>query len=207
MILRQLRNVETTSFTYVVGDRKCLRAVIIDPVTVHVDRDLRILWELALTPDYVLLTHRDSDRDAAARVLRDRTGARIVSGDSAAKDVDLIVKGGDTLKFGRHEVHVLGTPGASEGSVSYLIGQRVFTGDVLSVRACGHGSVDLNPNELFDSVVNVLFALPDDTLVYPGYDEGGVAVTTIGAERRFNPNFIARDRASFVAKYRDGAVA
>ena len=205
MILRQLRNAESSSFTYVVGDKKYLRAVIIDPVTAHVGRDLRLVRDLGLTPEYVLLTHCAPDLEQAARIIRGQTGARIASGNGATKNTDLIVKGGNVLKFGGHEVRVLATPGAAAGSVSYLVGQRVFTGSVLSVRACGHGYSAVDPNELFDSVVNVLFALPDEIIVYPTHDEGGVAMTTIGAERRFNPALAARDRAAFIARCAESA--
>ncbi len=199
MILRQIRNRSRSSFTYLVGDAKTQSAVLIDPTPEQVDHDLGLLDSLGLKLDYVLLTHRDRDHAAAARAIRQQTGARLVQGEGAGEGADLIVHGGDHLKIGPQDVTVLSTPGAA-GSVSFLIGRRVFTGDVLAVRACGNRCVPADAGKLFDSVVDVLFALPDDTLVYPAHDEGGVPVTTIGAERRFNPDVASRDRAAFVAR-------
>jgi glyoxylase-like metal-dependent hydrolase (beta-lactamase superfamily II) len=201
MILRQLRNPESSSFTYVVGDRKHSRAVLIDPVPAHCERDLTVLSELGLTLDYVLVTHRGPDHELAARLIRERTGARVACGEGGVAGADLIVHDGDVLRFGQREVRVLSTPGNAEGSVTYLVGRRAFTGAVLCVRGCGRVPGRSDPSELFDSVVNVLFALPDETLVYPGQDGGGVSHTTIGAERHFNPDVARRDRASFIDRY------
>jgi glyoxylase-like metal-dependent hydrolase (beta-lactamase superfamily II) len=78
----------------------------------------------------------------------------------------------------------------------------VFTGGALSVRHCGNGDTTLiDPNRLYDSVVDVLFQLPEETLVYPAHHHGGVTVTTIGAERRYNPDLALGNREAFVERY------
>jgi glyoxylase-like metal-dependent hydrolase (beta-lactamase superfamily II) len=83
--------------------------------------------------------------------------------------------------------------------VSYLLDDRVFTGDALLVR--GTGRTDFqngNAGQLYDAITQVLFALPDETLVYPGHDYKGRTVTSIGEERRFNPRLAGKDRAAFI---------
>src|SRR5690606_36824068 len=83
---------------------------------------------------------------------------------------------------------------------SYLIGERVLSGDALFVRGCGRTDVQNgDANALYDSLTNVLFALPDDTLVYPGHDYRGFTVLTIGEEKRFNPRVAGKSREEFVA--------
>ena len=83
--------------------------------------------------------------------------------------------------------------------MSYLLGDRVFTGDALLIR--GTGRTDFqngDPGTLYESITRVLFALPDETLVYPAHDYKGLTVTTIGEEKRHNPRVAGRSREGFI---------
>jgi sulfur dioxygenase len=203
MIFRQLYNSDTSTFTYLVGTNEQRQCVLIDPTSRHLDRDLRYLAGLGLDLLFVLLTSTDPDRLEAATALRARTGARIASRLGRTGHADVMVQGGDVIEVGSQLIHVLDTPGDTDDAVSYLIGRRVFTGNALSVRTCGRlADRCRDPHELYDSVVEVLFALPEDTIVCPSFHTGGTTMTTIGEERRFNPELADRDRDSFVSRLR-----
>ena len=91
-------------------------------------------------------------------------------------------------------------------SVSYLWRDRLFCGDALELGGCGHaGDSDCDPGKIYDSVTNRLFALPDETLVFPGHDFHGRTVSTIGEERQRNPFFFSRSRDAFVTAFRAAA--
>ena len=80
------------------------------------------------------------------------------------------------------------TPGHTDDSYSFLMADRVFTGDTLLIR--GTGRTDFqngDPRAQYDSIFNKLMKLPDETLVYPAHDYKGETVSTIGEEKCFNP--------------------
>ena len=204
MIFRQLFDAESSTYTYLLADPATREAVLIDAVREQVDRDLGLLVELDLELVYVLDTHVHADHVTGAGALRDRTGARTVVGGRAAPCADVHVGHGDVLRAGSLEIHVLATPGHTDDSVSYVVGDRVFTGDALLVR--GTGRTDFQNGDagaLYDSITRVLFALPDATQVFPAHDYRGHTATTIGEEKRFNPRVAGKSRDEFVALMRE----
>lgn len=199
MIFRQLFDAESSTYTYLLADEQTREAVLIDTVREQVDRDLKLVNELQLKLVYVLDTHTHADHVTAAGVIRERTGARTVAGLNAAPCADVHVRHGQSLKVGRLDIRVLETPGHTDDSVSYYVDGKVFTGDALLIRAAGrtdfqNGSADA----LYESLTNVLFALPDDTLVYPAHDYKGMTVTTVAEEKRWNVRVANRSHDEFV---------
>jgi glyoxylase-like metal-dependent hydrolase (beta-lactamase superfamily II) len=191
------------SRTYIVADRNSGEAVIIDAVIENVDRDLRILSELGLTLLFAVETHIHADHITGASMIKDRTGAKIVYGGGAAGVVsgaDLFLHDGQELHFGNTALTALATPGHTDGCTSYVLPGAVFTGDAMFVR--GNGRTDFqggSAEKLFDSVRKKLFALPDDTIVYPGHDYHGRVSSTIGEEKRFNERLnLSIDKDAFV---------
>ncbi|GMV52178.1 MAG: Beta-lactamase hydrolase-like protein [Nitrospirae bacterium] len=191
------------SRSYIVADLGSGQAVIIDAVIENVERDVRLVKELGLTLVYAVETHIHADHITGASLLKDRTGAQIVYGAGAASLVtgaDLFLQDRQTLRFGKSELRALATPGHTDGCASYLLPGAVFTGDTLFIR--GNGRTDLqggSAEKLFKSVRHTLFALPDDTIVYPGHDYNGRVSSTIGEEKRFNERLnLAIDKATFV---------
>jgi sulfur dioxygenase len=85
--------------------------------------------------------------------------------------------------------------------MAYLInGTHLLTGDSLFIRGCGRTDFQSgDAGALYDAVINKLFALPDETLVYPGHDYKGQTVSTIGEERAFNPRFKNKTRDEFIS--------
>ncbi len=191
------------SRSYIVADRESAQAMIIDAVLENVERDVRILKELGLTLLFAVESHVHADHITAASLLKDRTGAQIVYGGGAAGAVtgaDLFLSDGQELRFGHSSLKALATPGHTDGCTSYVLPGAVFTGDALFIR--GNGRTDLQGGSaatLFDSVRHKLFALPDETIVYPGHDYQGRVSSTIGEEKRFNERLnLAIDKDSFI---------
>jgi sulfur dioxygenase len=193
MIFRQLFEPQSSAFTYLIGCDQTREAVLIDPVLETVDRDLALLAELGLTLKYTLETHIHADHVTGADRLRDETGAKAaVPEKSGASQVDLAVREGEAIAIGELRLEPLYTPGHTNDHHAYLLrdgdGARVFTGDALMIDGCGR--TDFQNGDaatLYRSVHDKLFALPDETLVYPGHDYQQRRVSSIGQERARNP--------------------
>src|SRR5262249_41017651 len=192
------------SRSYIVADRESGAAVIIDAILENVDRDAGILKELKLTLAYAMETHIHADHITGASAIKERTGAQIVYGGGVYGNVtgaDLFLSDGQELRIGKTVLRARATPGHTSGCTSYVVPGGVFTGDTLFIR--GNGRTDLqggSSEHLFDSVRSKLFALPDDTIVYPGHDYNGRVSSTIGEEKRFNERLnLSIDKPVFVA--------
>jgi glyoxylase-like metal-dependent hydrolase (beta-lactamase superfamily II) len=191
------------SRSYIVADRASARAMIVDAVIENVERDLLIINELGLTLQFAVETHIHADHITGASLLKDKTGAQIIYGGGAkgiVSGADRFLFEGETLEIGKTTVTALATPGHTEGCTSYVLPGAVFTGDALFIR--GNGRTDFqggSPAQLFDSVRSKLFALPDDTIVYPGHDYQGRVSSTIGEEKRCNERLnLSIDKETFI---------
>ena len=193
MLLKQLFDQETWTYTYLLADEQTREAVIIDPVVEQVERDLRLLDELGLHLKFTLDTHVHADHVTASGLLRHKTGA--VSGLSATAEVacvDQPLHHGDTLAFGSITMEVRETPGHTDGCLTYVVqddGQTyAFTGDALFIRGCGRTDFQQGDSAtLYRSVHQQIFSLPEDTLIYPGHDYRGHSVSTVKEEKAHNP--------------------
>jgi sulfur dioxygenase len=199
VIFRQLFDSKSSTYSYLLGDARSGLAALIDPVRQQVDRDLQLVEELDLTLELVLETHLHVDHVTGAAELRERTGAKVVASERGAPTADLHVREGDVVRVGAIDVRVLETPGHSEDSLSFLAGNKLFTGDALLIR--GTGRTDLqngDPGQLYDSLTQILFHLPEETEVWPAHDDAGRCMSTIGEEKRHNPRLAGRSRVWFV---------
>ena len=190
MIFRQLFDPETSTYTYLLGDESSRKAVLIDSVLDQLDRDVTLLHELELELCYALETHVHADHVTASGRLRGTLGCKVgVSRNSGVTNADLLLQDGEFIHFGEQTLEVMSTPGHTKGCVTYVFREAglAFTGDVLLIRGCGRTDFQQgDATELFASVRDRLFALPDDTRVYPGHDYRGRMLTTVGEEKRFN---------------------
>ncbi|MCB9587494.1 MAG: MBL fold metallo-hydrolase [Polyangiaceae bacterium] len=199
MFLRQLFDLDSSTYTYLVADPETKQAALIDPVKGQADRDLQLIAELGFELRYVLDTHVHADHITAAGELRERTGAESVAGKAGAGCVSVHVSHGDALPLGNLSIRALATPGHTDDSMSYHVGNAVFTGDALLIRGCGRTDFQNgDAGTLFDSITGVLFELPADTQVFPGHDYRGHATSTIAEERSHNPRVAGRTREQFI---------
>ncbi|MBE9169188.1 MBL fold metallo-hydrolase [Pleurocapsales cyanobacterium LEGE 06147] len=201
MLLRQLFDRDTWTYTYLIADLNTKEAVLVDPVLEQVERDLQLIKELGLTLRYCLETHIHADHVTGTGKLRELTGCQgIVPEHAEAACADRFIQDGEVLKVGEIEIKAIATPGHTDSHMSYLVnGSNVLTGDSLFIRGCGRTDFQSgDAGTLYDHVTQRLFTLPDETLVYPGHDYRGQTVSTIGEEKQFNPRFVGRNRASFI---------
>lgn len=199
MLIRQLFDQDTFTYTYLVADEVARVAALIDPVLGQVERDLSLLDQLGLKLTHVLDTHVHADHVTGAGLLRERTGAHVVASPLGAECADTKVRDGDEIRLGSVVIKVLATPGHTDDSLSFVVGKNVFTGDALFVR--GTGRTDFqngNAEQLYASITEKLFALPDDTVVWPGHDYRGHASSTIAEEKKHNPRVAGKSKAEFV---------
>ncbi len=200
MLLRQLYDHESSTYTYLVADPASGQAALIDPVAEQQERDLALIEELDLTLALVLDTHVHADHVTAAGALRPRTGARTAASARGAPCVDVPLEDGARLRVGAVELEVIATPGHTDDSLCFRAGDQLFTGDTLLVRGCGRADFQNgDPRALYRSITGRLFTLPDATVVWPGHDYTGRTSSTIGEERRHNPRLAGKREDEFVA--------
>ncbi|MGC9526054.1 MAG: MBL fold metallo-hydrolase [Limnospira sp.] len=201
MLFRQLFDLETSTYTYLIADPATKEAVLVDPVVEQVDRDLKLIGELGLTLRYCLETHIHADHITGTSRLRQLTQCLgIVPQNANAACADRYIGDGESLKVGEISILAIATPGHTDSHMTYLVnGDRLLTGDSLLIRGCGR--TDFQSGDagiLYDVIVGKLFSLPDETLVYPGHDYRGHTVSTIGEEKQHNPRFAGQNRDSFI---------
>ena len=189
MIFRQLFEPLSSTYTYLLGCEDTGQAVLIDPVIVSIDRDLAEINRLGLKLAYSVDTHIHADHITAALELKNKVGSKIAA---PAFDhlpcADVGIEEGVPFKLGSIELQPLHTPGHTAGHFAYRIGERVFTGDALLIEGCGRTDFQNGDAEtLYRSVTEKLFALPDDTLVYPAHDYKDRRVSSIAQEKKRNP--------------------
>lgn len=188
MIFRQIFEPETSTYTYLLGCERTRRACLIDTVASEVDKLIQLLADLDLQLLYTLETHVHADHITGAGLLRQKLGSKsVVHRDAGAMCADLLVTDGVLLQIGDLDITVRHTPGHTNGCVSYVMSDRVFTGDSLLIDGCGRTDFQQgSASQLYDSITEQLFTLVPDTLVYPGHDYHGNTVSTIKQEMAKN---------------------
>src|SRR6266849_5284095 len=189
MIFRQLFDSVSGTYTYLIASRRGGEALIIDPVLEKVDRYIQLVSELDLKLIKAVDTHLHADHITGLGALRDRTHCVTVMGERSKVDVvSMRLAEGDKLTIEDLALDVLYTPGHTDDSYSFLMRDRVFTGDTLLIR--GTGRTDFqngDPRAQYDSIFNRLLRLPDETMIFPAHDYKGETVSTIAEEKAFNP--------------------
>ena len=201
MIFRQLFDSTSATYTYLLASRQGGEALIIDPVLEKVDRYLQLVRELDLKLVKAVDTHLHADHVTGLGALRDRTHCITVMGEQTHADVvSMRVAEGDRIEIEGLRLDVIYTPGHTDDSYSYLLADRVFTGDTLLIRGTGRTDFQNGDSRAqYDSIFNKLLKLPDEMLVYPAHDYKGDTVSTIGEEKLFNPRLKVKSIDEYVA--------
>jgi sulfur dioxygenase len=201
MIFRQLFDSVSGTYSYLLASRRGGEALIIDPVLEKVDRYLQLMQELDLRLVKAIDTHLHADHITGLGALRDRTHCITVMGERSNVDVvSMRVGDGDKMTIEGVSLDVLYTPGHTDDSYSFVMADRVFTGDTLLIR--GTGRTDFqngDPRAQYESIFGRLLKLPDETFVFPAHDYKGDTVSTIGEEKKFNPRLQVKSIDEYVA--------
>jgi glyoxylase-like metal-dependent hydrolase (beta-lactamase superfamily II)/rhodanese-related sulfurtransferase len=200
MIFRQLFDSVSGTYTYLLASRRGGEALIIDPVIEKVDRYLQLIRELDLKLVKAVDTHLHADHITGLGALRDKTHCITVMGEQTKADVvSMRLADGDQLTIEGLALDVIYTPGHTDDSYSFIMPDRVFTGDTLLIR--GTGRTDFqngDARQQYDSIFGRLLKLPDTTLVFPAHDYKGDTVSTIGEEKAFNPRLQVKSVDEYV---------
>ncbi|WP_019029942.1 MBL fold metallo-hydrolase [Colwellia piezophila] len=186
--IKQFFDRDSCTYTYLLIDTESHQGAIIDGVKEQLKRDLQYIEELGIELLYAIETHVHADHISSAGLIRQKTGAKIVYSQAAGiKSIDIELNDGDELTLGRYHIKAISTPGHTSGCMSYLVNNMVFTGDTLLIRGCGRTDFQQGRSEdLYHSVTEKLFTLPDETIVYPGHDYNGNTSSTIVEEKQWN---------------------
>lgn len=200
MFFKQFFDPETWTYTYLLADETSKEAILIDPVKEHVKAYLDFLEKQQFQLRYTLDTHVHADHITGSGELKEKTACQSAMHElTRAACVSIRLKAGQTLNFGRYVIQTLHTPGHTPCHASYLIGDRVFTGDALLIQGCGRTDFQQgSAADLWNSVTEKLFKLSPDTLVYPGHDYNKKHVSSIQQEIETNPRFLNQTKDGFI---------
>ena len=199
-MFKQLFDEESSTYTYLIVDDATQEAVIIDPVAQHFDTYIALINDLNCHLKYALETHVHADHITASGKLKQhfslQTGASELC---EVETASMQLNDGDVLLIGQQEIKVIATPGHTAGAISYWWNDRIFTGDSLLIDGCGR--TDFQGGDagmLYDSIINRIFTLADETLVYPAHDYDGKQVSSVGQEKSINPRLANKTRDEFI---------
>ncbi|QHO72711.1 hydrolase glyoxylase [Bradyrhizobium sp. CCBAU 051011] len=200
MIFRQLFDSVSGTYSYLLASRAGGEALILDPVLEKADRYCQLLRELDLRLVKAVDTHLHADHVTGLGELRDRTQCITIMGEQSKADVvSMRVSDGDKVTIEGLCLDVMYTPGHTDDSYSYLMGDRVFTGDTLLIRGTGRTDFQNGSSRAqYESIFNRLLKLPEETLVFPAHDYKGDTVSTIGEEKRYNPRLQVRNVDEYI---------
>ncbi len=189
MIFKQVFDIKSSTYTYIIASAKGREAVIIDPVIENVNSYIKILNELDLKLVKVIDTHIHADHVTGASKLKKATDCLTIMGEHTPADaVEIKVKDDEIIKIDQLEIKAMYTPGHTSDSYSFLLQKFLFSGDTLLIN--GTGRTDFqngSSKDAYDSIFNRLLKLPSNTVLYPGHDYNGKKCSTIGDEKKFNP--------------------
>jgi len=189
MIFEQLFDTKSSTYTYIISSGKGREALIIDPVIGKTNEYIKVLKNLDLKLVKVIDTHIHADHITGLNELNKRTSCTRIMGEKSKSEViDLRIKDNEKINIENIELKAIYTPGHTDCSYSYLMNDRVFTGDTLLINGTGRTDFQSGSSyDAYDSLFNKLLKLPEKTLVYPAHDYNGKKHSTIENEKNNNP--------------------
>lgn len=198
MIIKRIMAGVNAVNCYIVFDEETKEAIVLDPGG-DVDDICKALNEFGAKVKYIVLTHGHFDHTTGVEELKSIINAPVAMskednemalssikfyGPMPESGADIILKDGDTLSFGKHEIKVIATPGHTPGGLCIRIEDDMFTGDTLFAGSIGR--TDLpggNYEVIIDSIQRKLMPLSDNIAIHPGHGPS----STIGREKSINP--------------------
>lgn len=199
IVFRQLVDHPSGALSYLLADMESRHAVLIDPLPDDGMLLSALLDDQGLALQAVIRTHVHDQSECTVAPRLQAGGPPVAGHPSECGQGCQPLHHGDQFVFGNEVLHVIGTPGHTPGSLSFLWRDRVFCGDSLWPGACPPcADAPADPGTLFDSVTQRLFTLPGETLLYPGHMVQGRTVSSVAEERLHNPAFGGRQRSEFL---------
>ena len=199
MIFRQLFDNKSSTYTYIISSGKGREALIIDPVIENTQKYLKVLKELNLSLVKVIDTHIHADHITGLNELSKKTNCKKIMGEHSASEViDIRVKDNEKIKIENIELTSIYTPGHTDCSYSFLMKDRVFTGDTLLINGTGRTDFQNGSSyDAYDSLFKKILKLPEKTLVYPAHDYNGKTHSTIENEKNNNTRLQVRSAEEY----------
>jgi len=186
MIFNQFFDEVSSTYTYLISSGKGREALIIDPVIEKTNEYILYLKKLNLKLVKVIDTHIHADHISGLNELKKKTSCVTIMGDKSPSEiVNLKVKDNEKIKIENIELTSIYTPGHTSCSYSFLMDDRIFTGDTLLIN--GTGRTDFqngDPVAQYHSLFGRILKLPEKTFVYPAHDYNGNKSTTIGIQKK-----------------------
>ena len=200
MLFKQLFHKKSSTYTYIISSGKGREALIIDPVLESTKKYLNLLEQLELKLVKVIDTHIHADHISGLNELAKQTSCSKVMGEKSQSEViDIRVKDNDKVNIENIELITMYTPGHTDCSYSFLMNDRIFTGDTLLIN--GTGRTDFqngSARDQYDSLFNKILKLPEKTFVYPAHDYNGKKFSTIKNEKDTNPRLQVKSVDEYV---------
>ena len=200
MIFKQFFDNFSSTYTYLISSGKGREALIIDPVIENTSEYLKALTNLDLKLVKVIDTHIHTDHISGLNELSKKTNCTKIMGDQSPSEViDIKIKDNDKIYIENIELKAIYTPGHTDCSYSFLMNDRVFTGDTLLINGTGRTDFQNGSSyDAYDSLFNGLLKLPEKTLVYPAHDYNGKKYSTIENEKNNNPRLQVSSAEEYV---------
>jgi hydroxyacylglutathione hydrolase len=145
---------------------------------------------------YILMTHNHKDHIGALaglrKALRIPVGGHPNDADEYPIPLTLELNDGDKIAFGKQEMKVIHTPGHTRGSLCFMVGNHLFSGDTLLPGGPGYTNSPAALEETLITLIRRIFDFPDDTIVYSGHGE----TTVLGKEKAGFKTFASKPHTS-----------
>ena len=183
------------NFSYILFDQISHDAAIVDPcgdISI-IENALKSYQEF--TPRYILLTHGHYDHISGVDSVKNFFPAKVAAHKNCTYNPDIPLDNGSRLPFGNLFIETIYTPGHTSDSVIYRLSDNsaLFTGDTLFIDWCGF----CNAEDMFNTMRNIIFPLPDSLEVYSGHNYGRKPHAKLGEEKCSNPYLATTDFNSF----------
>lgn len=199
MLVKQIPVGTMANFVYLVADERAGEALVVDSGW-ETDPILKAAEEVGARVKFAVATHEHFDHTQTLRELAGVTGAKVVAYASSPIDCDLRLADGQELVVGGRSIKVIHTPGHTEDSICLYDGSNLFTGDTLFIGTIGRFERERAP-QMYRSLHEIIAALPNNTVLFPGHDYGDVRSRTLGEEKQSNPYLGPRDLRSFLSLF------
>ncbi|XP_044514911.1 persulfide dioxygenase ETHE1, mitochondrial-like [Gracilinanus agilis] len=190
LLLRQLFEPQSCTYTYLLADQAAREALLIDPGLEMASRDTQLVRELGLRLPYAINTHCYVDHVTGTSILRSLfPGCKSVISHLGGVKADLLIEEGDVLTLGCFALETLASPGHTDGCPTFVLSEHsaAFTGDALFIRGCGRTDFQQGCAKTLYHSVHQIFTLPRDCLIYPAHDYLGQTLSTVEEEQTLNP--------------------